>query len=127
MDRYEYQKKYYEDHKEERKEYHRKYYEMTKRMMLRYHPDRWSAISAKRREAGKAAKARKRKLIAESQKIIREARIARGWRQKDLAEKIGVTQPSIYHYEVGDVSAPWEKLIAVMPELKELRRDVQMF
>lgn len=124
---YEYQHNYYLAHREERIAYQREHYAMTKRMMLKYHPEKWAEVVAKRRAASKASRERNKAKYFKTQRVIRDVRQARGMRQKDLAEMLGVSQACIRYYESGEVRAPWDKLIAVMPELKELRRNVQMF
>ena len=58
-------------------------------------------------------------LYAEAQKVIRPARKARGWTQKQLGEMLGVSWQSVSHYEHGRMKAPWDKLYEIMPELKE--------
>jgi len=41
-------------------------------------------------------------------KLIREARKARGWSQRRLAEECGVTQPTIGNVERADHSPNWD-------------------
>lgn len=120
---YEYQHNYYLAHREERIAYQREHYAMTKRMMLKYHPEKWAEVAAKRTAASKASRERNMVLYAEKQRVIRDARQARGWRQKDLALRLGVTQACVRYYECGAVKAPWDKLITVMPELKEAKHE----
>lgn len=55
----------------------------------------------------------------EKQRAIKEARKARGWRQEDLARLIGVSRSALSEWETGRERADWERLYAVLPELKE--------
>lgn len=125
--RREYNSRYYREHLEERRAYARAYYALRKKRLLSLHPDDYYKEAAQRSATSKACRERNMALYAKKQRVIRDARQARGWRQRDLAERLGVTQVSVRYYESGAVKAPWDKLIAVMPELKELRRNVQMF
>lgn len=56
------------------------------------------------------------------QEIIRQARLARGWTQKDLAQRLYVVKTMVYRYETGRTKAPWDELYRILPELKELRK-----
>lgn len=56
------------------------------------------------------------------QEVIRQARKARGWTQKDLAKRLYVAKAMIYRYETGRIKAPWDELYRVLPELEELRK-----
>lgn len=117
-------RQYYWEHHEQRLAYNRIYYLQRKLYLQKYHKDRWEKIKQARCEAQREYWARNQEQYAEEQKIIREARLARGWSQKKLGEKVGVTAGCISHYEFGRVKAPWDKLYDVMPELKEAKENV---
>lgn len=59
-----------------------------------------------------------RKKYGPKQAVIREARQARGWTQKDLAERMGMSYRTIACWEQGRNPANWEKLYQAMPELE---------
>jgi ribosome-binding protein aMBF1 (putative translation factor) len=121
--RREYNSRYYREHLEERRAYGRAYYALRKKRLLSLHPDDYYKEVAQRSASSKASRERNMALYAEKQRVIRDARQARGWLQKDLAEKLGVTQACVRYYECGAVKAPWDKLTAVMPELQEVKHE----
>ena len=49
---------------------------------------------------------------------LKEARENHGMLQRELTEKIGVTDSAISQYETGRVRIPWEKVIPLFPELE---------
>lgn len=122
-ERLEKSRQYYRDHREERLRYNRIYYMQRKLYLQNYNQKRWRKIREARLKTMRDYWARNQEQYAEEQKIIREARLARGWSQKKLGEKVGVTAGCISHYEFGRVKAPWDKLYVVMPELKEAREN----
>lgn len=65
---------------------------------------------------------RMKKQYAEEQRIITIARRQRGWKQEDLAWKLGCEQTDVSRYECGKVRAPWERLYRLMPELEQMRK-----
>lgn len=56
------------------------------------------------------------------QEVIRQARLARGWTQAELAGRVYVSTSTVSHYENGRNLAPWDELYRVLPELEELRK-----
>ena len=58
---------------------------------------------------------------AKEQRIITIARLRRGWKQEDLAWKLGCEQTDVSRYELGKVRAPWKRMYAIMPELEQMR------
>lgn len=121
--RSEYNSRYYREHLEERRAYGRAYYALRKKRLLSLHPDDYYKEAAQRSASAKASRERNMVLYGETQRVIRDARLARGWTQTHLAGLLGVTQVSVRYYEMGAVKAPWDKLIAVMPELKEATHE----
>lgn len=100
------------------------------REIIRPKTERQRKASAKQkayREANReelAAKKRayyeaNREELAAQQRAIADVRRARRMTQRDLATLCGVTQPAISQWESGCLPAPWDKLCAVLPELKE--------
>ncbi len=67
--------------------------------------------------------AKNRMEIGNSQRIITIARLKRGWRQIDLADRMYRLKGDISLYERGAVKAPWDELYRVMPELAEMREQ----
>ena len=59
--------------------------------------------------------------LADKQSCIRTVRKSHGMRQSDLAQLVGVSQGAISDWELGNLPANWDKLCAVLPELKEYR------
>ena len=59
--------------------------------------------------------------LADKQSCIRTVRKSHGMRQSDLAQLVGVSQSAISAWELGTLPANWDKLCAVLPELKEYR------
>ena len=59
--------------------------------------------------------------LADKQSCIRTVRKSHGMRQSDLAQLVGVSQRAISAWELGTLPANWDKLCAVLPELKEYR------
>lgn len=59
--------------------------------------------------------------LADKQSCIRTVRKSHGMRQSDLAQLVGVSQSAISAWEHGTLLANWDKLCAVLPELKEYR------
>lgn len=59
--------------------------------------------------------------LADKQSCIRTVRKSHGMRQSDLAQLVGVSQMAISAWELGTLPANWDKLCAVLPELKEYR------
>lgn len=116
-------KKYYWSHREERLEYNRLYCLQRKAYLKKYHQDRWEKIKTDRAEMMRQYYARNQERYRKEQSVIRAARMARGWSQKNLGDKVGVTATCISHYELGRVKAPWDELYVVMPELKEAREN----
>lgn len=55
------------------------------------------------------------------QASIKIARTARGWTQKGLADRLGLSYKTIACWEQGKNPANWEKLYQVMPELERMR------
>lgn len=60
------------------------------------------------------------KLYADKQALIREARIKRGWTQREFAIMCGVTQPKLCLWEQGKLPAKWEKILKYLPELRSM-------
>ncbi len=52
-----------------------------------------------------------------AQKKIRDRRLAAGYTQRDLARLIGVTQPTVAHWETCVVPADWDKLRSIFPDI----------
>lgn len=59
--------------------------------------------------------------VAAQQKCIALVRKARGMAQSELAAIAGVTRATVSLWETGAVKANWDKLCAVLPELKAYR------
>lgn len=85
------------------------------REIIRPKTERQKKASAKQ----KAYREANREELAAKQKAIADVRRARRMTQRDLATLCGVTQPAISQWESGCLPAPWDKLCAVLPELKE--------
>ena len=66
-------------------------------------------------------KAKNRRELGNSQRIITIARRKRGWRQEDLGERMYRSKENISLYECGVELAPWDELDRVMPELAKMR------
>lgn len=69
----------------------------------------------------KAYREANRDKLADKQSCIRTVRKSHGMRQSDLAQLVGVSQRAIPAWELGTLPANWDKLCAVLPELKEYR------
>ena len=69
----------------------------------------------------KAYREANRDKLADKQSCIRTVRKSHGMRQSDLAQLVGVSQMAISALELGTLPANWDKLCAVLPELKEYR------
>ena len=82
----EYQRRYREAHKEEIAESQRRYYEAHKEE------------------------------IAEGKRELRDARIALGLTQKQAAELLGVSQPTVCYWETISPPKNWREMIAKMKE-----------
>lgn len=121
--RSEYNSRYYREHLEERRAYGRAYYALRKKRLLSLHPDDYYKEAAQRSASAKASRERNMVLYGETQRVIRDARLARGWTQTHLAGLLGVTQVSVRYYEMGAVKAPWDRLVRIMPELKEVKHE----
>ena len=52
-----------------------------------------------------------------AQKKIRDRRLAAGYTQRALARLIGVTQPTVAHWETCVVPADWDKLRSIFPDI----------
>lgn len=106
--------------KEQISRYNKAYYSRLK-AYKETHPDsptviRWrenARVSSEKRYAANID------LYSKDQKRIAEARKARGWTQKDLGEKLGVSLMMVCHWEKGRAKAPWDRLFEIMPELRE--------
>lgn len=85
------------------------------REIIRPKTERQRKASAKQ----KAYREANREELAAQQRAIADVRRARRMTQRDLATLCGVTQPAISQWESGCLPAPWDKLCAVLPELKE--------
>lgn len=116
------EKEYNATYQEKRREYNRRYYADSKKYLSQYHKEQWKLVKEARKAAMRRYFSRNVELYAEEQSVIKKVRMARGWSQKRLADEIGKTVGAVSHYESGRVKAPWDKLIAVMPELKEARK-----
>ena len=106
-----------------RSTYNREYYTRLKAFKAA-HPDsptvrRWNENI---REKSKRLREANMERYADEQQVIRTARKARGWTQKDLGAMLGYSLQYVCHWEKGRSPAPWEKLYEVMPELKEARK-----
>lgn len=103
--------------------YNRMYYrwrkEYEKNNKGSYEVNRWEQ---NRRESNRRKNERNISLYADEQKVIRTARKARGWTQKQLGEMLGVSLQCVCHLEKGRLKAHWDKLYEIMPELKEVHR-----
>ena len=62
---------------------------------------------------------RNKRRYGPKQAVIREMRLARGWTQKGLADRMGLSYKTIACWEQGKNPANWERLYQVMPELQE--------
>lgn len=77
--------------------------------------------SARRKaEYQKAYREANRDKVAEYQKAIADARKARKWTQKELAQRLGISRSLVAQWEVGIVPANWELIFDALPELKEV-------
>ena len=121
--RSEYNRIYYREHLEERRAYQKAYYAQKRNRLLSLHPDEYFEESARRSASANASRERNMVLYGEKQCVIRDARLARGWTQTHLACLLGVTQVCVRYYETGAVKAPWDRLVRIMPELKEVKHE----
>ena len=92
----EYQRRYYEAHKEEIAETQRRYYEA--------HKEERTEAQRRYREAHKEE-------IAEGKRELRDARIALGLTQKQAAELLGVAQSTVCYWETISPPKNWREMI----------------
>ena len=74
----------------------------------------------RRAEYQKAYREANRDKVAEYQKAIADARKARKWTQKELAQRLGISRSLVAQWEVGIAPANWELIFDALPELKEV-------
>ena len=99
--RAEYQRRYYETHKEEIAEGKRRYYET--------HKEEIAEAQRRYREAHKEE-------IAEGKRELRDARIALGLTQKQAAELLGVAQSTVCYWETISPPKNWREMIEKLTE-----------
>ncbi|SCJ78226.1 putative zinc finger/helix-turn-helix protein%2C YgiT family [uncultured Clostridium sp.] len=112
----EYQRRYREAHKEEIAESQRRYYETHKEEIAesqrRYREAHKEEIAESQRRYYEAHKEE----IAEGKRELRDARIALGLTQKQAAELLGVSQPTVCYWETISPPKNWREMIAKMKE-----------
>lgn len=120
-------KKYYQEHKDEYSARGKYFYYKSHERRLRKKKEWREKNPTYFKDYYQANKERIKKRIKHNQKVyrpvqavIREARLARGWTQKDLAQVMGLHVGTIASWEKGQNPANWEKLYKVMPELLEV-------
>lgn len=97
------------------------YYEANKEKMIARNKAYNEANKEKIAARNKAWHEANRDKLADKQSCIRTVRKSHGMRQSDLAQLVGVSQGAISAWELGTLPANWNKLCAVLPELKEYR------
>lgn len=121
-----YMRSYYKTHRDEISAIAKRCYEKHKearRAEARY---QYRKHKQERRAAIKSYQTANVEKYAEIQSCIREARIAAGLSLEKVAEAISRSPKTIHMYEKGTLPAPWDRLEAVIPGLKEARENVQM-
>lgn len=115
----EYMRAYYKAHRDEMRANAKRSYEKHKearRAEVRY---QYRKHKQERRAAIKAYQTANVEKYAETQFCIREARIAAGLSLEEVAEAISRSPKTIRMYEKGTLPAPWDRLEAIIPGLKE--------
>ena len=97
------------------------YYEANQEKMIAWQNAYNKANKEKIAARQKAWHEANRDKLADKQSCIRTVRKSHGMRQSDLAQLVGVSQRAISAWELGTLPANWDKLCAVLPELKEYR------
>lgn len=125
-------RKYHREHKDEDAARWRKRYSIHRREILaerkkwrEENPDYFREYYRKNKEAIDTRFQRNREVYGPKQAVIREARAARGWTQKELAQILGLHYKTIACWETGRNPANWERLYEAMPELKGSAVDVE--
>lgn len=119
-----YYREYYQANKDRYRENARRYYHSDKRYMKKYNHIRYMNHKAERYAQVQAYRKNNRKQYATEQSCIMRARRAAGLSREDVAERIGRSERTIALYETGDLPAPWEVLMKVIPGLMEVRNNV---
>lgn len=106
---------------EERKVYSHNYYMENKAFFKRLNHIRYQAEKEARRRRAAENRQKNLALYADAQACIKWVRLNAGLKQKTVAEELGCSTQAVYCYETGLLPAPWEKLEAIIPGLKEAR------
>ena len=122
----EYQRAYYEANREKLAEQQRAYYEANREKVAEHQRAYREANREKLAEQQRAYYEANREKVAEHQRAIKDARRARGLTQKALAQALGVSQPCVAQWESGRVPAPWDKLAAILPELRRATYEANL-
>lgn len=113
---------YYQRNRDQVIARNRKYYQDHKEEIARRRAQKYSQNPEKVLSENKARKKFNAALYGEEQAVIAQARKARGLRQADLGQMIGVGIQTICRWENGYCKANWAKLEAALPELRERRK-----
>lgn len=121
-------RRYYQDHRDEYDARWRKRYQLHREEILAQrkqwresNPTYFRDYYQRNKRRINSRYDQNRKKYGPKQVAIRKARQARGWTQKNLAERIGLSEKTIAYWEQGKNPANWEKLYQAMPELERMR------